>query len=103
MREMFADCARAFAEHHNNGVMKKHEEEKDEEGFSARGYPVMMNENMMSMMGRVLAMVLSVVLIAMFGAYLWNNHVTKMVSFAKPTKGVMDVIALYVFVRLLMC
>ena len=99
--EAFADCARAFAESHNGKVVMEQEKEKAE-GFSAvRGYPLMMNESMMSLLGRIAAMVVAVLLIAMFGEYLWNNHVTKLMSIAKPTKSVMDIIALYVFVRLL--
>lgn len=100
LTEAFADCARAFAESHNNKVAM--EEQGKEEGFSsARGYPLM-NESMMSLVGRIVAMVLAILLIAMFGEYLWNNHVTKLLSVAKPTKSVMDIIALYVFVRLLL-
>jgi len=100
MEEAFADCARAFAESHNSQVVQEHEEAKKEGFSSVRGYPLM-NESMMSLLGRIAAMVVAVLLIAMFGEYLWNNHVTKLMSVAKPTKSVMDIIALYVFVRLL--
>lgn len=99
LEEAFSDCARAFAESHNIDVMK----DKKEEGFSSlRGYPLM-NESMLSMFGRIVAMVVAVLLIVMFGEYLWNSHVTKMLSFAKPVKSVVDIIALYVFVRLILC
>lgn len=103
LTEAFADFARSFAEKHNNDMMQKHAgEESKEEGFSAlRGYPLM-NESTMSMLGRLLAMVVAILLIAMFGEYLWNNHITKIMSIAKPTKSVMDIIALYIFVRLLL-
>ena len=101
--EAFADFARSFAEKHNNDAMQKHAAEDDKaEGFSSlRGYPLM-NESTMSMLGRLLAMVVTILLIALFGEYLWNNHVTKIMSVAKPTKSVMDIIALYVFTRLLL-
>jgi len=62
----------------------------------------MMNESMMSLIGRIVAMVVAVLLIAMFGEYLWNTHVTKMMTIAKPTKSVFDIIGLYVFVRLIL-
>jgi hypothetical protein len=97
LTEAFADCAKAFAESHNNKVAMKSEEE----GFSSvRGYPLMMNESMMSLLGRVAAMVVAILLIALFGEFLWNNHITKLFSFAKTSKSVFDMIALYVFVRL---
>lgn len=100
--EAFADCARAFAESHNNKVAMEHDKEEKEGFSSVRGYPIMMNESMMSLLGRLAAMVVAVLLIAMFGEFLWNNHVTKLMTIAKPTKSVFDIIALYVFVRLLL-
>lgn len=99
LTEAFSDCARAFAESHNSQIAM----EADKEGFSSlRGYPIMMNESMMSLLGRIAAMVVTVLLIAMFGEYLWNTHVTKLISAAKPTKSVLDIVALYVFTRLLL-
>lgn len=101
MEGFMSECAKAFAESHNNKVVAAHESEKKEGFSSVRGYPLM-NESMMGAVGRVVALVLTVLLMAMFGEYLWNNHVTKLVSFAKPTKSVANIIGLYVFVRLLL-
>ena len=101
--EAFADGARAFAESHNNTTMEDLKKGKTTEGFSSvQGYPLMMNESMMSLVGRVVAMVVTVLLIALFGEYLWNSHIVKLVSAAKPTKSVLDIVAAYVFVRLLL-
>ena len=103
LENFIADGCRAVAESFNNTVM----EEKDKmeaEGFSsARGYPLMpMNESAWSMVGRLIAFVITILLIFMFGQYFWNHHVTKLFSFAKKTDSVMDILGLYLFVRIVL-
>ena len=98
MEGFFADCVRSFAEDHNNKVM----DSKEKEGFSSvRGYPLMMNESMMSLLGRLVSVVLTVLILGMFGQWLWNNYVTKLLTIAKPAKNVMDIVGLYVAMRLI--
>jgi hypothetical protein len=108
----FSDCARAFA----NSTKDKHfEEEKPkdeeeaalfakEEGFTATGYPVGgvgVNGDLASMIGRILALVFVLLLISFFGQYFWNQYVTKLFTVARPATSVMQILGLFIFIRLM--
>jgi hypothetical protein len=100
-----ADGFRAMAESSNQKTMENAAKEGavTEEGFAVAGYPVAwMNESALSMIGRLVAVVLAFLLIFMFGQYFWNNHVTRLLSIAKKTDSVMDIIGLFLFVRLVL-
>jgi hypothetical protein len=71
------------------------------EGFSAgAGYPLM-NESFASMLGYLLALVISLVIVSLFGQYFWNNSVVKLVSIAKPSTSFIQILGLFVFIRLM--
>lgn len=106
----FSDCARAFAntkdEKHFQDDMAKDEAEASlfakEEGFTAQGYPVGgMNGDLASMIGRILALVFVLLLISFFGQYFWNQYVTKLFTIARPATSVMQILGLFIFIRLM--
>jgi hypothetical protein len=49
----------------------------------------------------LLAFVISVVLIAFLGRYLWDNVVVDLFSFARPSRSIWQILGLMVFVALL--
>ena len=67
------------------------EEEEEYEQSPAKGYVVT----------SLFAVVIYIVLIGLFGKYLWNEYLTKFVTVVKPVNGAMDIIALSVLLSLL--
>jgi len=49
----------------------------------------------------LLAFVISVVLIAFIGRYLWDNVVVDLFSFARPSRSIWQILGLMVFVAIL--
>jgi len=49
----------------------------------------------------ILAFVISIVIIAFVGKWLWNNSVVELFTFARPARSVWHVIALMLFLSLL--
>ncbi len=49
----------------------------------------------------LLAFVISVVLIAFLGRYLWDNVVVDLFTFARPSRSIWQILGLMVFVALL--
>lgn len=86
------------------GAMKPAgEEEKQEPGVSEgflNGYPLM-NESLASMLGYIVALVVSLVIVSLFGQYFWNTSVVKLVSIAKPSTSFLNILGLFVFTRLM--
>jgi hypothetical protein len=79
------------------------EEEKKEPGVAegfATGYPLM-NESLAGMLGYLVAFVISLVIVSLFGQYFWNNSVVKLVSIAKPSTSFLNILGLFVFTRLM--
>jgi hypothetical protein len=76
----------------------------DTEKFSSGGYPTgpMAGQTPMSVLASLIAFFVVVLIIAYFGKFLWNNYITKLVSVAKPARSWVDIIALFVFVRLVL-
>lgn len=77
--------------------------EGEEEGFAPQMYyPGMGGQNQFAnMIGRVLALLFVLLLISFFGQYFWNTYVTTLFTFTKPAKSVMQILGLFVFVRLM--
>lgn len=72
------------------------------EGFSRMYSPVMgSQDDLAGMIGRVLALLFVLLLISFFGQYFWNTYVTSLFTFAKPAKSIMQILGLFVFVRLM--
>lgn len=115
---LISEGFRAFAEHKNmvarrnweeasaNGMppmAPAGEEEKKEPGVAegfATGYPLM-NESLAGMLGYLVALVISLVIVALFGQYFWNNSVVKLVSIAKPSGSFLNILGLFIFIRLM--
>ena len=115
---LIAEGFRAFAEQKNmvarrnweeasaNGMppmAPAGEEEKKEPGVAegfATGYPLM-NESLAGMIGYLVALIISLVIVALFGQYFWNNSVVKLVSIAKPSTSFMNILGLFIFIRLM--
>jgi hypothetical protein len=79
------------------------EEEKKEPGVAegfATGYPIM-NESLAGMLGYLVAFVISLVIVSLFGQYFWNNSVVKLVSIAKPSSSFLNILGLFIFIRLM--
>lgn len=49
----------------------------------------------------ILAFVISIVIIAFVGKWLWNNSVVELFTFARPARSVWHIIALMLFLSLL--
>lgn len=94
---------RNFQEGTGMGMPAAPEEEKKEpgvaEGFEA-GYPLM-NESFAGMLGYLVALIISLVIVSLFGQYFWNNSVVKLVSIAKPSTSFLNILGLFVFIRLM--
>jgi hypothetical protein len=72
------------------------------EGFSPMYGPAMGHQgDLAGMIGRVLALIFVLLLISFFGQYFWNNYVTSLLTIAKPAKSVMQILGLFIFVRLM--
>jgi uncharacterized membrane protein len=74
------------------------------ESFSSGGYPVGMmgGQTPMSVLASLIAFFVVILIVAYFGKFLWNNYITKIVSVAKPARSWVDIIALFIFVRLVL-
>ena len=85
------------------GMAPAGEEEKKEPGVSegfVTGYPLM-NESLAGMIGYLVALVISLVVVSLFGQYFWNNSVVKLVSIAKPSTSFLNILGLFIFTRLM--
>jgi hypothetical protein len=73
-----------------------------DEGFAPMYAPAMNVQNdLAGMIGRVLALLLVLLLISFFGQYFWNNYVTSLFTVTKPAKSVMQILGLFIFMRLM--
>jgi hypothetical protein len=74
------------------------------ESFSSGAYPVgaMGGQTPMSVLASLIAFFVVILIVAYFGKFLWNNYITKIVSVAKPARSWVDIIALFIFVRLVL-
>lgn len=73
-----------------------------DENFATRGYPVGAGQrDLAGMIARVVSLVLVLLLVSFFGQYFWNTYVTKIVTIAKPATSVMQILGLFVFIRLM--
>jgi hypothetical protein len=92
----FVDAAHSFM------ANEKPAEEKKEEGFESMYGPAMGAQgDLANMIGRVLALLFVLLLISFFGQYFWNNYVTSLLTIAKPAKSVMQILGLFIFLRLM--
>ena len=92
---MTADNGNGFEDH------GEHEEGKME-GFSPMYGPAMGAQgDLAGMIGRVVALLFVLLLISFFGQYFWNNYVTSLLTIAKPAKSVMNILGLFIFIRLM--
>jgi len=53
------------------------------------------------LVAQILALVLSILIVAFVGKWLWNNSVAELFTFARPVRSVWQVIALMFFVALM--
>jgi len=108
----FVDAAHAFAsvnseEQKPEGEMHctgegAMEHENTEESFATRGYPLGAGQrDLAGMIARVISLVLVLLLVSFFGQYFWNTYVTKIITIAKPATSVMQILGLFVFLRLM--
>lgn len=105
----FVSAAKSFAAAKDDKVVEKkfaeHEGFEDnapEEGFSSYGAaPLSGDMELASMIGRIVSLVFVLLLISFFGQYFWNNYVTKLFTIAKPATSVMQILGLFVFLRLM--
>jgi hypothetical protein len=51
----------------------------------------------------ILALVLSLLIIAFVGKYLWNSTVAELFTFARPVQSVWQIIGLLIFISLVKC
>jgi len=51
----------------------------------------------------ILALVLSLMIIAFVGKYLWNTTVAELFTFARPVQSVWQIIGLIIFISLVKC
>ena len=51
----------------------------------------------------ILALVLSLLIIAFVGKYLWNSTVAELFTFARPVQSVWQIIGLIIFISLVKC
>jgi len=51
----------------------------------------------------ILALVLSLLIIAFVGKYLWNSTVAELFTFARPVQSVWQIIGLILFISLVKC
>ena len=120
LSQFVSEGFRAFAEHKNMVARRNWEEasatgmaatpmtaageeEKKEPGVAegfATGYPLM-NESLAGMLGYLVAFVVSLVIVSLFGQYFWNNSVVKLVSIAKPSSSFLNILGLFIFIRLM--
>lgn len=70
------------------------------DGMTAQEGEVERSE-MRTAVAALLAAVLSLLLIGFVGRWLWNGSVCKMFTFCKKVDGMLPIIGLYVFIRLL--
>lgn len=54
-----------------------------------------------SLAASVLALILSIAIVALIGKWLWNNIVIDLFSFAKPARSVWQIIGLMIFLGLI--
>lgn len=107
----FTSAAKTFMASKNRKGFGEHDEEKKEafgehdeeknEGFSSYGPTMGDGRDLAGMIGRVLALIFVLLLISFFGQYFWNNYVTSLFTFTKPAKSVMQILGLFIFVRLM--
>ena len=87
---------------HGSGFEKHMEEGDKMEGFSPMYGPAMGAQgDLAGMIGRVVALLFVLLLISFFGQYFWNNYVTSLLTIAKPAKSVMNILGLFIFIRLM--
>lgn len=107
MLESFFVSAAKTAMNGEHGFEKdgEHGFEKDGEhgfeGFTSYGPAMGAGGDLAGMIGRVLALLFVLLLISFFGQYFWNNYVTSLFTIAKPAKSVMQILGLFIFVRLM--
>lgn len=105
----FVSAAKSFAAAKDEkGLEKKfadpegfEDKEVPVEGFSSYGAPLSGDMELASMIGRIVSLVFVLLLISFFGQYFWNNYVTKLFTIAKPATSVMQILGLFVFLRLM--
>lgn len=69
------------------------------DGFTdlGSGNTVKRREVYMELVASLMALFFSVIIIAFFGKWLWNNVVVDLISFAKPARSVWQIVGLLVF------
>lgn len=96
----FVDAARSFM--NEKAEEKPAEEKPSEENFGNMYAPASgASGDLAGMIGRILALLLVLLLISFFGQYFWNNYVTSLLTIAKPAKSVMQILGLFIFLRLM--
>lgn len=58
-------------------------------------------EMYVSLIASLLAFIIALVIIGLFGKLLWNNVVVELFSFAKPARSVFQLIGLMIFIALI--
>lgn len=99
----FTSAAKTFMTSENgNGFEQQNGDEQPTEGFAPMYGPAMGPQgDLAGMLGRVLALIFVLLLISFFGQYFWNNYVTSLFTVTKPAKSVMQILGLFIFMRLM--
>jgi hypothetical protein len=99
----FTSAAQTFmADNGNNSDQPESEGAPPQEGFAPMYAPASgLHSDLAGMIGRVLALLFVLLLISFFGQYFWNTYVTTLFSITKPAKSVMQILGLFIFVRLM--
>jgi hypothetical protein len=105
----FTSAAQTFMaeDGHHGGSFEEHQDsngagETPQEGFAPMYAPASgMQGDLAGMIGRVLALLFVLLLISFFGQYFWNTYVTTLFTVTKPAKSVMQILGLFIFVRLM--
>ena len=70
------------------------------EAFSGAPEAEKRKESYIDLIAVLLAFIVTLVILAFIGQLLWTNVVVDLVSFAKPSKSVWQILGLYVFLSL---
>jgi len=71
------------------------------EGFLDVGNADNRRETYIQFVASVLAFIVSLVILAFVGQYLWNHAVVDIISFAKPARSIWQILGLMIFIALL--
>jgi len=71
------------------------------EGFLDVGNADNRRETYIQFVASVLAFIVSLIILAFIGQYLWNNAVVDIISFAKPARSIWQILGLMIFISLI--